>query len=60
LIDYPNLTGPLGCIVSSQLATLRELDEFYSLEDAYLFLDVIKVDAHNRRVLQAAAAKETN
>ncbi len=40
----------IGVIVSSGKATLAELDSVYSLEDAYLLLDVILVDAHNQRM----------
>lgn len=54
LIEYDNLPGPLGCLISSRLATLNELDTVYSVEDAYLLLDVIKVDAHNRERIRKA------
>lgn len=40
----------IGVIVSSGRATLHELDSVYSLEDGYLLLDVILVDAHNQRM----------
>ena len=35
--------------MSAKLATLHELDSVYSVEDAYLLLEVMTVDAHNRR-----------
>ena len=34
--------------MSSRLATLRELQEFYSLRDIYDMLEVRAVDAHNK------------
>jgi hypothetical protein len=42
--------------VSSGKATLRDLQEYYSLEDAYRILDVMATDAHNRRVLEKRGA----
>lgn len=41
--------------MSSGKATLKECQEFYSVEDAYDMLEVISVDAHNRRVVEARA-----
>jgi hypothetical protein len=32
-------------------ATLRELEEYYSLEDAYNILETMHVEAHNARVM---------
>lgn len=43
----------LGALISNKLATLHELDTVYSAEDAYLLLEVLTVDAHNRRVVNA-------
>lgn len=49
-----NISAVLGAIVSSRLATLHELDTVYSAEDAYLMLEVLSVDAHNRRLASEA------
>lgn len=38
-------------MVSSRLATLAELQTIYGGEDLRNFLEVIMVDAHNRRVI---------
>lgn len=38
-------------MLSSGHATMRDL-EFLSVEDVYDLLEVIAVDAHNRRLLQ--------
>lgn len=40
--------------MSSELATLHELQTVYGMEDAYDLLEVIAVDAHNRRVVRNA------
>jgi hypothetical protein len=36
-------------VVSSQIATLHECQTIYSVEDVYLMLEVISIDAHNQR-----------
>jgi len=40
-------------VISSRLATLAELDTVYGLEDVYDLLEVLQVDAHNSRVINA-------
>lgn len=37
----------IGMIISSGKATLRELQEYYSLEDAYNLMEVTSVDIEN-------------
>jgi len=51
LIDYPNMPRTIGTVVSTKMATLHELDTVYSMDDLYDMLEVIAVDAHNRRKL---------
>lgn len=34
---------------------MHELDTVYSIEDAYDMLEVLRVDAHNRRVMNKRA-----
>lgn len=41
----------IGAVVSSRHATLHDLDSVYGAEDLYALLEIITVDAHNRRVL---------
>lgn len=48
----------IGAVVSSRLATLVELDTVLSVEDAYLLLEVVNVDAHNRRAFEKHAEEE--
>ena len=43
--------------MSSELATLHELDTVYGLEDLYDLLEIVMVDAFNRRKLAEAPAK---
>ena len=51
LLDYPNLPRTIGAALSSRMASLRELQEFYSIGDVYDMLEVVSVDAHNRKAL---------
>jgi hypothetical protein len=37
-------------VISADKATLHECDTVYSVEDVYLMLEVIIIDAHNKRV----------
>jgi hypothetical protein len=51
LVEYRNVPQVIGAVLSRGLATLRDLDEHYSVEDCYDLLEVATVDAHNRRLL---------
>ena len=37
-----------------KMATMRELDDWYSIEDVYDMLEIAKVDAHNARMIRKA------
>jgi hypothetical protein len=50
-IDYVNLPRTIGAVVSSRMASLIELQTVYGVTDLYRMLEVLTVDAHNRRVL---------
>ena len=52
LIEYKNLPRMIGAVISSGKATLNECETLYSVEDIYLMLEVISVDAHNRRMAE--------
>lgn len=41
----------VGMVLSSGKATLREMEEYYSVEDLYDLIEVVLVDAHNRRAM---------
>lgn len=48
----------IGVVVSADKATLAECDTILSVEDVYLLLEVIAIDAHNKRMARAAAEKK--
>lgn len=50
-MDYPNVPGSIGAVISSGKATLVELKTVLGLEDVYDLLEIISVDAHNRRIM---------
>jgi hypothetical protein len=52
LIGYANVPPIVGMVVSSKLATLRELQTEYGVLDLYNLAEIITVDAHNRRAIQ--------
>ena len=49
LRNYANLPDVIGCLISAGKATLHELETVYSLEDAFLMMEVLVVDHHNRK-----------
>jgi hypothetical protein len=51
LLEYQNVSPVIGAVLSRGLASLRDLDEHYSVEDCYDLLEVATIDAHNRRLL---------
>jgi hypothetical protein len=44
-----NVPPIIGLLVSARVATLAELQSVYGVEDAYNLLEVVTVDAFNRR-----------
>ena len=46
-MDYKNIEPFLGAIVSSGKATLKELKESYTIEDAFNLFEIIAIDAYN-------------
>ena len=55
LIEYANLPRQIGAVISAGKASLNECQTIYSVEDVYLMLEVIAIDAHNRRVAEEHA-----
>lgn len=49
LIDVINIPPTIGLLISSRIATLKELQTFYGLRDAYDLLEVLNVDMHNKQ-----------
>jgi len=52
MITYANFSPILGGIINARLATVRELQEFYSMNDALDMYEVMTVDNYNKRVLE--------
>ena len=50
MVDYGNIPRTIGALISADKATLHECDTVYSVEDVYLMLEVVVIDAHNKRV----------
>lgn len=57
-MHYPNIPRVVGATVSTQLATLAELQTVYGLRDVYTLLEIGAVDAHNRRALSEYLRKK--
>lgn len=51
-MEYQNLPPHIGAVISAKLATLYEIDTDYGVEDVYLLMEVLSVDAHNRTAYQ--------
>lgn len=45
---YRNISGSLGAVISSKLATLHELQTVYGVEDLYNLLEIVAVDNYNQ------------
>jgi hypothetical protein len=57
-VEYLNVPRTIATVVSSGKATLRECQEFYSVEDVYDLLEIISVDANNRRLIDRSQSKD--
>ncbi|AAT37734.2 gp15' E', partial [Burkholderia phage BcepB1A] len=58
-IDHVNVDGFIACIVEEGLATLRELQTVYCLEDALDMWEIIMVKRTNERLASEAADKRS-
>lgn len=54
LMTYANLPATVGCVVSSGLATLVELDEKLGVRDLYDLVEIVMVDSFNKKKLAKA------
>lgn len=45
--NYHNIEPVIGFIISKKLATFKELEEYYSLEDAVDLFEIIEIDCYN-------------
>lgn len=48
-LEYVNIPRSIGLVLSHKMATLHEMQTVYSLEDVYDLIEIIAVDAYNRR-----------
>ena len=51
LIDYPNVPPLIGMAISGRPQRLAELNTSLSVEDLHNIIEVVTVDAHNRRLI---------
>jgi hypothetical protein len=57
-LEYLNVPRTIASVVSSGKATMRDCQEFYSVEDIYDIMEIIAVDTHNRRLIDKNANKD--
>lgn len=44
----------IGLIISKNLATLKEIDEYYGMEDILDMIEIITVDSYNKYLINKA------
>lgn len=44
----------IGLIVSKNLATLKEIDEYYGMEDILDMVEIITIDSYNQYLINKA------
>lgn len=49
-----NVPQVISAVVTGRLATLAELDSVYGIEDAHDLLEILLVEAENRRIADNA------
>jgi hypothetical protein len=49
----------IGAVISARLASLHELQTDLGTEDLYIMLEILAVDAHNRRIMSQAKPMPT-
>lgn len=49
----------MAVVISKGKATLRELEEYYSLEDLYTLYEIITVDNNNEQILMKRAQEKS-
>lgn len=54
MLEYKNVTNLIGSMLSQKLASMRDLDEWLSVEDCHNLLEISLIDSHNRRLMQKA------
>jgi hypothetical protein len=51
LCEYVNIIGIHGALITSNLATLHELQSIYSAKDAYDLFELLSVNRYNERII---------
>lgn len=51
MIDHANISNMFASIINARYATMRELQEYYSIEDVHNMYEVVLVDSYNQKVL---------
>lgn len=51
MISHANFSNILGAVINAKLASLKDMQEFYSMSDAYDLYEIITVDSYNARLL---------
>lgn len=46
-LEYVNISATMGIIISRGMASLKELEEYYSFEDALNMAEIILVNNYN-------------
>ena len=54
MVEYANVPTLIGTLVSHRAATLIELQTVYGIRDAHNLLEILMVDSHNKRILEAS------
>ena len=54
MLEYRNVSNLIGSMLSQKLASMRDLDEWLSVEDCHDLLEISLIDSHNRRLMQKA------
>ena len=46
-MGYTNIEPIVGIVISKKMATMKELEEYYSLEDLVDLFEIIEIDCYN-------------
>lgn len=46
-MGYVNIEPIVGVIISKKMATMKELEDYYSLEDMVDLFEIVEIDCYN-------------
>jgi len=58
LVDFVNICPMFAAIISKKLATLKELDEYYTYDQALDLHEILTVNSFNEKIMYDALRKE--